>query len=86
MWSKPEDIRIDWVSDRPKSGMWPCGPCNGWIIATYIPTQTQIRMYGSNMHRTRQDAMDLLEMATERMRDAVAWFPENLQQAPEQGQ
>lgn len=79
MWCKPEDIRIDWVEDRPITGMWTCGPNNGWLIATHLPTQTQIRLYGSNMHRTRQDAMDLLEMATERMRDETAWFPENLQ-------
>lgn len=68
-------IRIDYIADRPRSGMWHCGPNNGWIIATHTPTQSQIRLYGRIQHRDREKAMALLELAVDEAQDWKAQFP-----------
>lgn len=31
-----EDVKIELIEDRPRSGMWHCGPNNAWIITIHI--------------------------------------------------
>ena len=42
MFLKDEDLEIKIVYNRPKSGMWHCGPNSSWIIMTHIPTGVSI--------------------------------------------
>lgn len=76
-----DEIRVDIVDDRPKSGVWHCGPNACWITATHEPTGTSVRIFsgGYSQHKARHNALMLLEMALEVARDELPQFLENLQ-------
>lgn len=75
-----KDIRVDIVEDRPKGGMWHCGPNACWITATHTPTGCSVRVYsgGRSQHQVRDDAYALLSMAIDSGRGEVPMFMERI--------
>lgn len=57
------DYKIEITTEKPKSGMWHCGPNNCWITVTHLPTMASVRVYsgGKSQHKTREIAMDAIE-------------------------
>lgn len=77
----PDDIKVIIVYDKPKSGMWHCGPNASWIEVIHIPTKMSVRIfsYGSQW-KAREKALTLLEMMLEDLDEGdYPQFPENIQ-------
>ena len=74
----PQDFRIDIVYDKPKSGMWHCGPNNCWVTVTHIPTMTQARAYHKHDRTARINAMDAVQFMIADCYEAKCSFPENV--------
>lgn len=74
------DIEVSGVTDRPISGMHHCGrnPC--WITVTHIPTQTSVRVHSGrlNQHKTREIAMQSLELVLDATGSERCLHPEQL--------
>lgn len=70
---KPEDLKIDIIHEKPKSGMWHCGPNACWITILHIPTMISVRLYSGrdSQHVTRAKAMELLELAIDGVPDCL---------------
>lgn len=49
--------RVDVVLDKPKSGMWRCGPNAAWVTVTHMQTMTQARAYHRHTRKAREMAM-----------------------------
>ncbi len=73
------DVDVTYIYDRPKSGMWHCGPNPYWITVTHKASGSQIRVR-SNMpqHIARQEALDLMEYALLTFGKEPCSFPENI--------
>ena len=75
-----DDFEVTVTVDRPKSGMWHCGPNPSWVTVTHIPTMISARAYDRHQRTARERAMACVEMM---ISDANAWgdqcsFPEAL--------
>lgn len=77
----PIDLDVVIIHDKPKSGMWHCGPNPCWVEVTHLPTMCSVRAYsGDDSHyKTRRRAETLLDIMLEDMRDtSPCSFPENV--------
>ncbi len=77
---KPENVKIEVIYDKPKSGMWHCGPNPSWVVATHIPTMCQVRLYSGDriQNKVRDEALELLELSVSFGRLPHCSFPENV--------
>lgn len=75
-----EDVKLEAVHDKPKSGMWHTGPNPCWITVTHIPTMCQVRLYSGDriQNKVRDEALELLELAVSFGRVENCSFPENV--------
>lgn len=72
------DLKVEYSEDKPKSGMWHCGPNPFWIKLTHEPTGMSVRIYSGNMsqHKTREYAYDLMDMMLGDFGEELARFME----------
>ncbi len=73
-----EDYQVTVTEDRPKGGMWHCGPNASWITVTHLPTMISARMFDTQQHKARKAAMDCCEMMVELSRLEKCQFPERV--------
>lgn len=57
-----EVFRVQVTADRPKRGMWHCGPNPSWVTVTHLPTMIQARAYHRSQHKAREMAFACVQM------------------------
>lgn len=70
------DYRVDVAYDKPKSGMWHCGPNLAWVTVTHIPTQISARAYHRHDRTAREMALACVEMMVADCGETKCSFPE----------
>lgn len=75
----PDELRITVAQDRPRSGMWHCGPNAAWVTVTHLPTMISARAYDRHHRLARERALICVEMMLADCEDAECQFPESAQ-------
>lgn len=78
----PETIKIvECVPDKPKSGMWHCGPNPFWVTVEHIPTKMRVRVLHSSQWKARENALAALELILDASDMEKCSFPEALEES-----
>lgn len=72
----PEDLKVEGVADKPKSGMWHNGPNPCWVKVTHLPTMISATAYDRSQHKARQSALLCVELMVEQAKTDKCSFPE----------
>ena len=75
------DFSVTLVEDKPKHGMWHCGPNAAWVEVTHLPTMISARAFDQSQHHAKQAAQACCEMMVEQSRLLKCQFPERLSDA-----
>lgn len=84
----PDDVVVTFTSDKPKSGMFHCGPVPCWVQATHKPTMMTARAYSRNQMRAKESAMMALEFmidCADAADDSYCIYPEVLESEDRNG-
>ena len=68
------------IYDKPKSGMWHCGPNNCWVKVTHKETGISATAYNRLAYKARDSARAVVDMLIEDMGNlSEPTFLENLE-------
>lgn len=70
--------RVEVTLDKPKSGMWHCGPNAAWVTVTHMQTMIQARAYHRQTFKAREMAMACCEMMVAECGEDICLHPEVL--------
>lgn len=74
-----KDTIVEVWEDKPKSGMWTCGPNPCWVRVTHKPTGSSVTVYSgpNSQNQARNGAFTALGLLLELFGTEPCSFPEN---------